>query len=252
MGASLIGDNIQVPLTVSSWQSTLSASLQSVHGQNAWWFQAWTPSQSQMQLTVQPVSRKIFDEVLGILQAWSESNRIIRFFWPERDMNWSVTIGSAVATLKPDVPVPSISLRLQLLSSWLSSENTAVLPSGDNLSMIAGRMVHEGIQGLTASAASQSTGGMSAGGSSASDSWSVAYHGKTCTITVMTGPHKGTVLRNVPSAQAAQWLAQGYSPVAFQALQELSRENTVAKSEAAKTQQDIWHETLGDIISQWF
>ena len=249
MTASLIGDNIQIPLTVNTWQSTLSASLQSVHGQNAWWFQAWTPSQSQMQLTVQPVSRKIFDEVLGLLQAWSESNRIVRFFWPERDMNWRVTIGNATATLKPDVPVPQISLRLQLLSSWLSSENTAVLPSGDNLSMIAGRMVHESINQLTASAASQSTGGAP---STAQDAWSVAYHGKDCTITVMTGPHKGTVLKNVPSAQAAQYLAQGYSPLAFQALQELSRENTVAKSEAAKTDVNIWHETLGDIISQWF
>lgn len=250
MTASLIGDNVQVPLTVSSWQSTLSASLQSVHGQNAWWFQAWTPSQSQMQLTVQPVSRKVFDEVLGLLQAWSESNRIVRFLWPERDMNWQVTISNATATLKPDVPVPSISLRLQLLSSWLSTENTAVLPSGDNLSMIAGRMVHENINQLTASAASQSTGG--AVQSSPTDAWSVSYQGKTCTITVKTGPHKGTVLRNVPSAQAAQYLAQGYSPLAFQALQELSRENTTAKAEAAKTQTNIWHETLGDIISQWF
>lgn len=250
MGASLIGDNVQVPLNVGSWQTTLSASLQSVHGQNAWWFQAWTPSQSQMQLTVQPVSRRVFDEVLGLLQAWSESNRIVRFFWPERTINWSVTIGSATSTLKPDVPVPSISLRLQLLSSWLSTENTAVLPSGDNLSMIAGRMVHTTVNQLTASAASQTTSAPSA----ASDAWSVTYQGKTCTITVMTGPHKGTVLKNVPSAQAAQYLAQGYSPLAFQALQELSRENTVAKNEAAKTaaQSDIWHETLGDIISQWF
>ena len=250
MTASLIGDNIQVPLTVTSWQSVLSASLQPVHGQNAWWFQAWTPSQSQMQLTVQPVSRKVFDEVLGLLQAWSESNRIVRFLWLERDMNWRVTIGNATATLKPDVPVPQISLRLQLLSSWLSSENTAVLPSGDNLSMIAGRMVQESINQLTASAASQSTGGGPT--DTAADSWSVAYHGKDCTITVMTGPHKGTVLKNVPSAQAAQYLAQGYSPLAFQALQELSRENTVAKTETGKTDTDIWHETLGDIISQWF
>lgn len=250
MTASLIGDNIQVPLTVTSWQSVLSASLQSVHGQNAWWFQAWTPSQSQMQLTVQPVSRKVFDEVLGLLQAWSESNRILRFFWPERDVNWSVTIGNATATLKPDVPVPQISLRLQLLSSWLSSENTAVLPSGDNLSMIAGRMVHESINQLTASAASQGTGGDPT--DTAADSWSVTYQGETCTITVKTGPHKGTVLRNVPVSQAAQYLSQGYSPLAFQALQELSRENTTAKAEATKTQSNIWHETLGDIISQWF
>ena len=250
MTASLIGDNVQIPLTVSSWQSTLSASLQSVHGQNAWWFQAWTPSQSQAQLTVQPVSRRVFDEVLGLLQAWCESNRILRFYWPERDMNWSVTIGNAVASLKPDTPVPSISLRLQLLSSWLSTENTAVLPSGDNLSMIAGRMVHESVDQLTASAASQSTGGVVQ--DSPQEAWSVSYSGKTCTITVKTGPHKGTVLRNVPSAQAAQYLSQGYSPLAFQALQELSRENTTAKAEATKTQSDIWHETLGDIISQWF
>lgn len=248
MTASLIGDDIQVPLTVSSWQSTLSASLQSVHGQNAWWFQAWNPEQQQAQLTVQPVSRKVFDEVLGLLQSWCESNRILRFFWPERDMNWSVTVGNATATLKPDTPVPQISLRLQLLSSWLSSENTAVLPSGDNLSMIAGRMVHESVDQLTASAASQSTGGMV----QSADAWSVAYHGKDCTITVETGPHKGTVLRNVPVSQAAQYLSQGYSPLAFQALQELSRENTTAKAEATKTQSDIWHETLGDIISQWF
>lgn len=248
MAASLIGDNIQIPLTVSSWQSTLSASLQSVHGQTAWWFQAWTPSQSQMQLTVQPVSRRVFDEVLGLLQAWSESNRIIRFFWPERDMNWSVTIGSATATLKPDTPVPSISLRLQLLSSWLSTENSAVLPSGDNLSMIAGRMVHRTVNQLTASAASQSTGGAP---TSASEAWSVAYQGKTCTITVMTGPHKGTVLRHVPSAQAAQYLSQGYSPLAFQALQELSRENSQTTT-SGRSQTDIWQETLGDIISQWF
>lgn len=251
MSASLIGDNVQVPLTVTSWQSVLSASLQSVHGQNAWWFQAWTPSQSQMQLTVQPVSRKVFDEVLGLLQAWSESNRILRFLWTERDMNWQVTITNATATLKPDVPVPQISLRLQLLSSWLSTKNTAMLPTSDNLSMIAGRMVHRTVNQLTASAASQSTGGASTGGAAA-DAWSVAYHGKTCTITVKTGPHKGMVLRNVPAAQAAQYLAQGYSPLAFQALQELSRENTVAKSEAAKTDRNIWHETLGDIISQWF
>lgn len=249
MTASLIGDNIQVPLTVTSWQSVLSASLQPVHGQNAWWFQAWTPSQSQMQLTVQPVSRKIFDEVLGLLQAWSESNRIVRFFWPERDMNWRATIGNATATLKPDVPVPSISLRLQLLSSWLSTENTAVLPSEDNLSMIAGRMVQESINQLTASAASQSTGGAP---TTAQEAWSVTYQGSHCTITVKTGPHRGTVLRNVPASQAAQYLAQGYSPLAFQALQELSRENTVAKTETGKTDTDIWHETLGDIISQWF
>ena len=246
MSASLIGDNVQVPLTVASWQTTLSASLQSVHGQNAWWFQAWTPSQSQTQLTVQPVSRRVFDEVLGLMQAWSESNRIVRFFWPERNVNWSVTVSNATATLKPDVPVPQISLRLQLLSSWLSSENTAVLPSGDNLSMIAGRMVHRTVNQLTASAASQSTGGAT----SSADSWSVAYHGKNCTITVMTGPHKGTVLRNVPSAQAAQYLSQGYSPVAFQALQELSRENTQTTSTGHS--QNIWHETLGDVISQWF
>lgn len=248
MTASLIGDNIQVPLTVSSWQSTLSASLQSVHGQNAWWFQAWNPQQGQAQLTVQPMSRKVFDETLGLLQAWSESNRILRFFWPERTVNWSVTITNATATLKPDTPVPAISLRLQLLSSWLSTENTAVLPSGDNLSMIAGRMVHRTVNQLTASAASQSTGG--AVQSSPADAWSVAYHGKECTITVMTGPHKGTVLRNVPSAQAAQYLSQGYSPVAFQALQELSRENSQT-SNSGRSQTDIWHETLGDIISQW-
>lgn len=248
MTASLIGDNIQVPLTVSSWQSTLSASLQSVHGQNAWWFQAWTPSQSQMQLTVQPVSRRVFDSVLGLLQSWSESNRIIRFYWPERDMNWSVTVGNAVASLKPDTPVPSISLRLQLLSSWLSTENTPVLPSGDNLSMIAGRMVHRTVNQLTASAASQSTGG--AAQSSPQEAWSVAYQGSHCTITVKTGPHKGTVLRNVPSAQAAQYLAQGYSPLAFQALQELSRENSQTTT-GGRSQTDIWHETLGDIISQW-
>ena len=251
MTASLIGDNIQIPLTVSSWQSTLSASLQSVHGQTAWWFQAWTPSQSQMQLTVQPISRRVFDETLGIMQAWSESNRIIRFFWPERDMNWRVTIGNATATLKPDTPVPQISLRLQLLSSWLSSENTAVLPHGDNLSMIAGRMVHESVNQLTASAASQSTGG--AVEDSPQDAWSVSYSGKTCTITVKTGPHKGAVLRNVPSAQAAQYLAQGYSPLAFQALQELSRENTdAAATDTGRSQaKSVWHETLGDIISQW-
>lgn len=248
MTASLIGDNVRIPLTVNTWQTTLSASLQSVHGQNAWWFQAWTPQQSQAQLTAQPLSRRVFDEVLGLLQAWSESNRILRFYWPERTVNWSVTITSATAVLKPDTPVPAISLRLQLLSSWLSSENTAVLPSGDNLSMIAGRMVHENINQLTASAASQSTGGS---GGESSDAWSVTYQGKDCTITVKTGPHKGTVLRNVPSAQAAQYLAQGYSPLAFQALQELSRENTVAKTEAAKTDTNIWHETLGDIISQW-
>lgn len=250
MAASLIGDNIQIPLTVSSWQSTLSASLQSVHGQTAWWFQAWTPSQSQMQLTVQPVSRRVFDEVLGLLQAWCESNRIVRFYWPERDMNWSVTIGSAVASLKPDTPVPSISLRLQLLSSWLSTENTAVLPSGDNLSMIAGRMVHEGIQGLTASAASQSTGGAP----TVQEAWSVTYQGSHCTITVKTGPHRGTVLRNVPASQAAQYLSQGYSPVAFQALQELSRENTdAAATDTGRSQaKSVWQETLGDIISQWF
>lgn len=245
MSASLIGDNVQIPLTVASWQTTLSASLQSVHGQNAWWFQAWTPSQSQTQLTVQPLSRRVFDEVLGLMQAWSESNRIVRFLWPERNVNWSVTVSNATATLKPDVPVPSISLRLQLLSSWLSTENTAALPSSDNLSMIAGRMVHRTVNQLTASAASQSTGGAT----SASDSWSVAYHGKECTITVMTGPHKGTVLKNVPSAQAAQYLSQGYSPVAFQALQELSRENSDTTSSGRS--QDIWHETLGDIISQW-
>ena len=247
MTAKLIGDNVQVPLTVSSWQTALSASLQSVHGQDAWWFQAWTPSQSQAQLTVQPVSRKAFDEILGLLQAWSESNRIIRFYWPERTVNWQVTISNATATLKPDVPVPSISLRLQLLSSWLSTENSAILPTGDNLSMIAGRMVHEGIQGLTASAASQSTGG--AVQDSPQEAWSVSYSGKTCTITVKTGPHKGTVLRNVPSAQAAQYLAQGYSPLAFQALQELSRENS--QTTTSGRSQDIWHETLGDIISQW-
>lgn len=247
MTASLIGDNIQIPLTVTSWQSVLSASLQPVHGQNAWWFQAWTPSQSQMQLTVQPVSRKVFDEVLGLLQAWSESNRILCFFWPERNVNWNVTITNATATLKPDVPVPSISLRLQLLSSWMSSENSAVLPSGDNLSMVAGRMVHRTVNQLTASAASQSTGGAV---QSASDAWSVAYHGKDCTITVMTGPHKGIVLRNVPAAQAAQYLAQGYSPLAFQALQELSRENSQTATSSTR-QTDIWHETLGDIISQW-
>ena len=246
MTASLIGDNVQVPLTVNSWQTTLSASLQAVHGQNAWWFQAWTPSQGPAQLTVQPVSRRVFDSVLGLLQAWSESNRIVRFFWPERNVNWQVTITNATATLKPDVPVPSISLRLQLLSSWLSTENSAVLPSGDNLSMIAGRMVHRTVNQLTASAASQSTGGME---SSPTDAWSVAYHGKDCTITVMTGPHKGTVLRNVPAAQAAQYLSQGYSPVAFQALQELSRENSQTTSSGRS--QDIWHETLGDIISQW-
>ena len=168
-------------------------------------------------------------------------------------MNWQVTITNATAMLKPDVPVPQISLRLQLLSSWLSTENTAVLPHGDNLSMIAGRMVHTTVNQLTASAASQSTGG-AVGQSTAADSWSVTYHGKDCTITVKTGPHKGMVLKNVPAAQAAQYLAQGYSPLAFQALQELSRENTVAKTEAAKTaaQSNIWHETLGDIISQWF
>lgn len=249
MTASLIGDNIQIPLTVTTWQSTLSASLQSVHGQNAWWFQAWTPSQSQMQLTVQPVSRRVFDETLGIMQAWSESNRILRFYWPERDMNWQVTIGNATATLKPDVPVPQISLRLQLLSSWLSSENTAVLPSGDNLSMIAGRMVHTTVNQLAASAASQSTGGAP---TSASGAWSVTYQGKTCTITVMTGPHKGTVLRNVPAAQAAQYLAQGYSPLAFQALQELSRENTSTGSRSGRSQTNVWQETLGDVIAQWF
>lgn len=248
MGASLIGDNVQVPLNVGSWQTALSASLQSVHGQNAWWFQAWNPSQSQAQLTVQPLSRRVFDSVLGLLQSWCESNRILRFYWPERTINWSVTIGSAVATLKPDVPVPSISLRLQLLSSWLSTENTAVLPHGDNLSMIAGRMVHRTVNQLTASAASQSTGGAVQG--TAADSWSVTYQGSHCTITVKTGPHKGTVLRNVPSAQAAQYLAQGYSPLAFQALQELSRENTQAKS-SERSQTNIWHETLGDIISQW-
>ena len=45
MTASLIGDNVQIPLNVTSWQTTLSASLQSVHGQNAWWFQAWNPEQ---------------------------------------------------------------------------------------------------------------------------------------------------------------------------------------------------------------
>lgn len=246
MTASLIGDNVQVPLNVNTWQLTLSASLQSVHGQNAWWFQAWNPQQGPAQLTVQPVSRKVFDSVLGLLQAWSESNRIIRFYWPERNVNWQVTITNATATLKPDTPVPSISLRLQLLSSWMSTENSAVLPSGDNLSMIAGRMVHRTVNQLTASAASQSTGGAP---STAQDAWSVAYHGKDCTITVMTGPHKGTVLRNVPSAQAAQYLSQGYSPVAFQALQELSRENS---QPATSTQQtDIWQETLGDIISQW-
>ena len=246
MTAFLIGDNVQIPLTVTSWQTTLSASLQSVHGQNAWWFQAWTPSQAQTQLTVQPVSRRVFDEVLGLMQAWSESNRIVRFFWPERNVNWSVTVSNATATLKPDVPVPQISLRLQLLSSWLSSENMAVLPSGDNLSMIAGRMVHTTVNQLTASAASQSTGGM---GSTAQDAWSVSYHGKDCTITVKTGPHKGTVLRNVPAAQAAQYLSQGYSPVAFQALQELSEENSEPSN--AGHSQSIWQETLGDIISQW-
>ena len=111
--------------------------------------------------------------------------------------------------------------------------------------MIAGRMVHEGIQGLTASAASQSTGGAP---TTAQEAWSVTYQGKTCTITVKTGPHKGTVLRNVPSAQAAQYLAQGYSPLAFQALQELSRENSQTTTSGRS---DIWHETLGDIISQW-
>lgn len=245
MTASLIGDNVQIPLNVNTWQLTLSASLQSVHGQNAWWFQAWTPSQGPAQLTVQPVSRRVFDSVLGLLQAWSESNRIVRFFWPERNVNWQVTITNATATLKPDVPVPSISLRLQLLSSWLSTENSAVLPSGDNLSMIAGRMVHRTVNQLTASAASRSTGGAS----TVQDAWSVAYHGKDCTITVMTGPHKGTVLRNVPAAQAAQYLSQGYSPVAFQALQELSRENSDTTNSGRS--QDIWHETLGDIISQW-
>ncbi|MBQ5557774.1 MAG: hypothetical protein IIT36_04230 [Aeriscardovia sp.] len=247
MTASLIGDNVQVPLTVNTWQTTLSASLQSVHGQNAWWFQAWTPEQGQAQLTVQPVSRRVFDESLGLLQAWSESNRIVRFFWPERNANWQVTISNATATLKPDTPVPSINLRLQLLSSWMSSENTAVLPTSDNLSMIAGRMVHRTVNQLTASAASQTT---SAPSTTSADSWSVAYHGKDCTITVMTGPHKGTVLRNVPAAQAAQYLSQGYSPVAFQALQELSRENS-QPSNSGRSQTDIWHETLGDIISQW-
>ena len=246
MTASLIGDNVQVPLTVNTWQTTLSASLQSVHGQNAWWFQAWTPQQGQAQLTVQPLSRKIFDSVLGLLQAWSESNRIIRFYWPERNVNWQVTITNATATLKPDTPVPAISLRLQLLSSWLSSENTAVLPSGDNLSMIAGRMVHRTVNQLTASAASQTT---SAPSTTSTDAWSVAYHGKDCTITVMTGPHRGAVLRNVPAAQAAQYLSQGYSPVAFQALQELSRENSDTTNSGRS--QDSWHETLGDIISQW-
>ena len=246
MGAFLVGDNVQVPLNVNTWQLTLSASLQSVHGQNAWWFQAWTPSQGPAQLTVQPLSRRVFDSVLGLLQAWSESNRIVRFFWPERNVNWQVTITNATATLKPDTPVPSINLRLQLLSSWMSSENTAVLPSGDNLSMIAGRMVHRTVNQLTASAASQSTGGAP----TVQDAWSVAYHGKDCTITVKTGPHKGTVLRNVPSAQAAQYLSQGYSPVAFQALQELSRENSDTTN-SGRSQTDIWHETLGDIISQW-
>ena len=246
MTACLIGDNVQVPLNVSTWQTTLSASLQSVHGQNAWWFQAWTPSQGQAQLTVQPVSRKAFDEILGLLQAWCESNRILRFYWPERTINWSVTISNAVATLKPDTPVPAISLRLQLLSSWLSTENTAILPQGDNLSMIAGRMVHRTVNQLTASAASQSTGGAV---QSSSDAWSVSYQGSHCTIRVKTGPHKGTVLRNVPSAQAAQYLAQGYSPLAFQALQELSRENS--QTTTSGRSQDIWHETLGDIISQW-
>lgn len=247
MGASLIGDNIQVPLTVGSWQTSLSSSLQSVHGQSAWWFQAWNPQQGQAQLTVQPLSRKVFDSVLGLLQSWSESNRILRFYWPERTINWSVTISSATATLKPDVPVPSISLRLQLLSSWLSSETTATLPSGDNLSMIAGRMVHKTVNQLTASAATQTTSG-GAIQNTAADAWSVTYHGETCTITVKTGPHKGTVLRNVPSAQAAQYLAQGYSPVAFQALQELSQENSQTSSGRS---QNIWQETLGDIISQW-
>ena len=247
MVASLIGDNVQVPLNVNTWQTTLSASLQSVHGQNAWWFQAWNPEQQQAQLTVQPVSRKAFDEILGLLQAWCESNRILRFYWPGRTINWSVTIGSAVATLKPDVPVPSISLRLQLLSSWLSSENTAVLPSGDNLSMIAGRMVHRTVNQLTASAASQSTGGAP---TTAQEAWSVTYQGSHCTITVKTGPHRGTVLRNVPASQAAQYLSQGYSPLAFQALQELSRENSQTTT-SERSQTDIWHETLGDIISQW-
>lgn len=163
-------------------------------------------------------------------------------------MNWRVTIGNATATLKPDVPVPQISLRLQLLSSWLSTENTDVLPHEDNLSMIAGRMVHESVNQLTASAASQSTGGAP---STAQDAWSVTYHGKDCTITVKTGPHKGTVLRNVPASQAAQYLAQGYSPVAFQALQELSRENSEPSNTGRSQAKSIWQETLGDIISQW-